>query len=496
MSNEAIDEAIDLREYLDLLLRRWWLILLVTIFAVLATLAFSLRIPPASPAPNFEASSVVYLEGIEGLAWIPELAESRPVLGDVITDLDLPLGVADLGPRVSTSRVGTSGLVRITVADTDPALAASTANAVAQSYIDYILAVRGSHFVSIRKGLSDLDPNSSNRLNAPVSGDLGTSRPYIISPAETLDVAAAGGVGPAPGYNISRNLVLALLLGVVLSVALIIVGGYIQDPVRSPGQFDRKFALTRLGILPRWGNRRNQPYPLPVIDDPAPGVAEAIRQMATSMAGALGEAGVGTLAIVSPATGDGRSSAAANLGVALAGGWKTVVLLDADLRCPSLHRYFGLDNQVGLSSFLIDPDLEVDQIIQETTYPRLKIVPSGPKPANPVELLSCPRMQWLIDYLKETANVVLVDTPPLLAVTDGVVVSSQVDGAVLLVNGPDCRTETVRTAAAYLKKVGAPILGYLWKGKFSGPFGNLSQSGRYHRRAQPGAEAPPTLAGC
>jgi capsular exopolysaccharide synthesis family protein len=489
------DEAIDLREYLDLLLRRWWLILVVTLVAALASIYFSLRLPPASlsPAHNFEASSVVHLEGAEELAWIPELAVSRPVLADVISDLGLSLSVENLGVKASATRVGSSDLVRVTVTDSNPAMAVSIANGVARSYIDLIVEVRGSHPAPIREGLSESGPGSAEQLIARMIGGLASSGPYIISPAETLDVAASGGLGAGSGSVIIRNLVLALFLGLVLSVGLIIVGEYIQNPVRSPAQFDRKFALTRLGLLPRWKKRKGRPYPLPVSDDPALEVAESIRQVATSVVGAMGGPGIRTLAIVSPAAGDGRSSAAANLGVALAEGWKTVVLLDADLRCPSLHRYFGVDNQVGLSSFLADPDLEIARVIQDTPYPRIKIVPGGPVPANPVELLSGPRMKWLIDYLKETADLVLVDTPPLLAVTDGVVVGAQVEGVVLLVDGPGCRTEAMRTAVSYLKQVGVPILGYLWKGKFSGPSGNLSQSGRYYRRARSGTETAPTL---
>lgn len=109
--------------------------------------------------------------------------------------------------------------------------------------------------------------------------------------------------------------------------------------------------------------RKNQPYPLPVIDNTAPGVAEAITQTAISLTGVIGDRGTKTLAIVSPATRDGRSRVAANLAVALSTSWKNVVLLDADLRCPSLHNYFDLNNRVGLSSFLKDPNLGVTQII-------------------------------------------------------------------------------------------------------------------------------------
>ena len=96
-------------------------------------------------------------------------------------------------------------------------------------------------------------------------------------------------------------------------------------------------------------------------------------------------------------------------------------------------------------------------------------------------------MQWLIDRLKETADVVLVDTPPLLVVTDGVLVSSQVEGVVLLVNGPNCRSETITTANSYLEKVGASILGYIWNGRNSSLFGIYSQAGRYHQRVSRGS---------
>ncbi|MDA0733956.1 MAG: polysaccharide biosynthesis tyrosine autokinase [Chloroflexi bacterium] len=486
------DETIDLRGYVELLLRRWWLILLITIFAVLAALFFSLRIAPASPAPalDYPANTVVHLEGVEGLAWIPELAASRPVLADVIDDLGLPLTVGDLKAKVTAFRIGSSYLVNISVLDPDPSVAIIIANGVAQSYIDYISVVRESSVASnpgyVISSLSDLEATSSDRIIAEALSDLGSLRPYIISPAETVDVADLGEVA-LPSSNTSPNLFLAGFLGIVLSVLLIIGGEFIQNPVRSPSQFDRKFALTRLGISPRYSKRRNQPYPLPVSDGTAPAAAEAIRQLATSVAGVIGKPGIKTLAIVSPASKDGRSSLAANLGVALAGGWKNVVLLDADLRCPSLHSYFYADNEVGLSSFLTNPDLEVDQIIQETSYQRLKIVPSGPIPANPVELLSSPRMRWLIDHLKDTADVVLVDTPPLLAVTDGTVVSSQVESVVLLVNGPNCRTETIRTATSYLEKVGASILGYVWNGRNSGMLGIYSQASRYQRRSGQGA---------
>ena len=99
-------------------------------------------------------------------------------------------------------------------------------------------------------------------------------------------------------------------------------------------------------------------------------------------------------------------------------------------------------------------------------------------------MLSSPRMQWLIDHLEETADMVLVYTPPLLAMTDGVILISQLEGVVLVVNGPNCRAEMIRTVTSYLEKVGFSILGYVWKNRKSGEFWNYSEAGRYHRRAE------------
>ena len=185
---------------------------------------------------------------------------------------------------------------------------------------------------------------------------------------------------------------------------------------------------------------------MPAADESTPAAIETVRQLATSVALTIRERQIDTLAIVILETRDGRSNLTANLGVALAGGWKNVVLVDADLRCPTLHNYFNADNTTGLSDFLANPDLEVAQILQETRFNRLKIIPSGPLAANPVELLSSPRMRGLLEHLKETADVVLLDTKPLIAVTDGVVVSNQVGGVILLVNGPNNGMDHMKTA--------------------------------------------------
>ena len=131
---------------------------------------------------------------------------------------------------------------------------------------------------------------------------------------------------------------------------------------------------------------------------------------------------------------------------------------------------------------VVNPDLELGQIMQETGYNRLKIIPSGPIATNPVELLSSPRMKWLLEHLKETTDVVLLDTPPLLAVTDGVVVCNQVDRVILLVNGSSNRIEDMKEVVASLESAGTPILGYVWNEMPSGRSVKSPRSREYYRR--------------
>lgn len=487
------EETIDLREYLDVLVRWWWLLLLAPTIAGLVALSFT-ALRPASPIepappPEYLATTILLMEGIQGLDNYPELVNTRPVLLDAIGALDLSLSVAELRTKLSTSQGTESRMVKIEIADRDPDQAVKIADGVAQSFIRYVQRLREPQLAAAQEELSrqlaDLETPVSAEAAENVAAALTSlsQGPVIIAPAEVFEDPLA----EVPADHTKRNVLLAVLLGGVMSVMAVFLIEYFQNPIRSPAQLERRLGLANLGVIPRRPNRKDSPDRLDLRGDASSPWVEAVRQVATTIDLTAETAGVKTVVISSPDTGDGRTSLLANLGVALATSWRDVVLVDADLRRPSLHQWFGLDNSVGLSNLLSDPGTDIGEVIQKTSYQRLQVITSGPTPSNPVELLRCPRMTWLLQHLKESANIVLVDTPPLLATTDGVLLASQIDGVVVVANASDSRLESMKAAVEGLQRTNSKILGFVWNRAAVRPFSDYSRRERYCRKM--GAQA-------
>ena len=465
------EETIDLREYLDVALRRWWLLVLVPVLAGVVAFGLSLRQSPPSPEPEvevYEASAILLMEGAGALGRSPELVTAKPVLNDTINDLGLSVSVEELRPKVSADRIDGAPLLQINVMDADPARAEIIANGVAQSFIDYVVEFQEPQVAAtqeeLTRQLSRLATGISDQAVEELVRKLDTlvKRPAIIASAEVIEDAIANEPVAAAKTHTTRNVALGVALGGMLAVALVIALEYLQSPVRSPNQLERRFPLTRLGVLPRWPKRDRQPFRIAEIDSPCPVFEEATNRLAANIAMSSKTHGMRSIIVASPASGDGRSTVVANVGVALAGMWRDVVLVDADLRNPTLHRYFDLDNSVGLSSFLTTPNLDIADIVQETQHARLKVVTSGPQHPNPMELLTCPRMMLLLDQFKHANHFVLLDSPPVLATTDAIILASQTQGVILLVNGERNNADLLGDTVASLWKTNVPFLGYIW----------------------------------
>jgi capsular exopolysaccharide synthesis family protein len=156
---------------------------------------------------------------------------------------------------------------------------------------------------------------------------------------------------------------------------------------------------------------------------------------------------------------DGKSAAMANVGVALAQGNAQIVLIDADLRNPSLHEVFGVSNAQGLTTLASSPSSELP--VQETDVPGLKLVASGPAPTNATEVLSSPGVVQLIERLRSDADLVLVDAPPVTAAADTSMLAARLDGVILVVDSQRTRRQDARRAKDQLERVNARILGVL-----------------------------------
>ena len=161
--------------------------------------------------------------------------------------------------------------------------------------------------------------------------------------------------------------------------------------------------------------------------------------------------------IVSPNPGEGKSTIAANLSVAIAQGGKRVILIDADLRRPKIHRIFKLLNRVGLSDFFIS-SIPLEDMIQKWKDPNLSIITSGAIPPNPADLLASNKMAGVLNACKKLADITIVDAPPFL-VTDAAILASHVDGVILLVESGKTQMRSCKTAVENLGRAGARIIG-------------------------------------
>jgi non-specific protein-tyrosine kinase len=198
--------------------------------------------------------------------------------------------------------------------------------------------------------------------------------------------------------------------------------------------------------------------PLIAIADPRSPAAEAYRTLRTNIMFSSLDKPLCTLLATSTAADEGKSTTVANLAVTMAQSEQRVILVDCDLRRPSLHTLFGLAQEPGLTTMILDQG-SGQPPLQRTQVPGLALLSSGPLPPRPADILGSKRMEAVIAELREQADVVLFDTPPIIAVTDAAVLATRVDGVLLVLQAGKTRRDRAREARALLDKVKANIVG-------------------------------------
>jgi capsular exopolysaccharide synthesis family protein len=266
----------------------------------------------------------------------------------------------------------------------------------------------------------------------------------------------------------------AALLGILGGFGLAYLAEKSDKSFRSPEEIRRRLGLPIVGHIPL----------IPVDEPVAAGTAdeggrldpvlfahyrsqsreaESYRGVRTSLYFSMHGKAHKVVQITSPNVADGKTTLAANLGISIAQSGKTIILVDADFRRPRLHTLFGLSATAGLAS-VIAGEGELEDAIQESGIPGLSVLPCGPLPPNPAELLTTPRFKELLDVIRERYDFVLVDTPPLLAVTDPCVVAPRVDGVLLNIRASkDGRPSAIR-AKEILNTLGVTVLGVVVNG--------------------------------
>lgn len=195
------------------------------------------------------------------------------------------------------------------------------------------------------------------------------------------------------------------------------------------------------------------------VSEPRSPISEAYRTLRTNLDFASLDQALKTLVVTSAGVGEGKSTTLANLAVVSAQAGRKVLLVDADLRRPTLHDIFGLANDQGLTTVMMDESALASPPLRSTGIEGLTVLASGPLPPNPAELLGSRRMEEVIAALAEGADQVFFDTPPVVAVTDAAVLATKVDGVLLVVSAGQTRREYARTAVQRLEQINARLVG-------------------------------------
>lgn len=196
------------------------------------------------------------------------------------------------------------------------------------------------------------------------------------------------------------------------------------------------------------------------LKEPRSAAAEAYRTLRTNLTffAAL-DRPVETLVVTSAGPGEGKSAVLANLAVTMAQGERRTILVDADLRRPHLHDVFGVSNERGLTTMILETEAAADPPLLDVGVENLQLMPSGPLPPNPADVLGSGKMEQVINSLKERADIILFDAPPVVAVTDAAVLGTKVDGVLLVVSAGRTRRDHAERAKELLERVHVRILG-------------------------------------
>ena len=267
-----------------------------------------------------------------------------------------------------------------------------------------------------------------------------------------VDAAVAPGAPSSP--NLAKNLAIALLIGVVIAGATVFLRDQLDDAIRVPEDVEGKIHLPLLGVVPI----STDGEPTAALADAKSPVAEAYNSLRGALLYSTPQGLPPVMLVTSARESEGKSttSYAIARGVALTG--KRVLLVDADLRRPSLHRLLGTDGKRGLSSLLTSSDPAASAIV-DTAQEGLALLPAGPIPPSPTELLSAPRMAAVLEELSAAYDMVVIDSSPVLGLADAPVLSAIVDGVLLVIEADAARGGALKSALRRLRAMEPVILG-------------------------------------
>lgn len=430
------DPALDLRAYSRILRQNWMLLVSLTLAGLMASGVASVLMKP-----TYTAEAELFV-AIQNSGTVQELqqgntfsqarvqsyirtVETPVVLQPVIDTLGLTMTSQQLSDKVTASADLNTVLISIAVVDDSPAQAAAMAQSVATSLISAV-----------------------DRLESPKTGGASPVALSIIRPAES-PVSATG-------PNVRLNLLLGTVVGLMLGLGIVALRSTLDSRIRNEADLR---AITEAPLLGAMSFDQGAPKTPLITQASHQGPrAESFRQLRTNLQFSNVNGQSRAVVITSSLPGEGKSTTATNLAIAMAQAGGSVCLVDADLRRPMIGEYLGLEKEVGLTTVLIG-SATLDDVLQPWGDAALFVVTSGRIPPNPSELLGSEAMRELVEQLEQTFDTVIIDAPPLLPVTDAAVLSQHVSGVVVVVGCKKVRQHELEKALGALTLVGSRTLG-------------------------------------
>ncbi len=504
MSNDSSDipqsstTSVDLRQY-ALLFWHWaWLILLVGAIAggtayyinnkqtplYRASTRLLISEPPNTVISSFDSNGIVSSTNM-ALTYSKMLTD-MPVLQEVVDKLQIQVSPGYLQSAISVSQIQDTQLLQVSVVDINPQRAAAIANTLGDVFAARIQTLESARYTqskdNLQKQITDMeaqlqsvsdqlagttDSQEIDRLQTQktqyqqIYAALVTSfeQVRLAEAQSTVNVVQveAAAVPWAPfSPRPMQNGMLAGAVGILLAIGVIFAIDLLDDTVRDPEQVSAQTGLPILGIIPHHEGKESL---LITQTQPRSPVSEAYRSLRTNVEYANTDHNLHRILVTSPLPEDGKTTVITNLAVVMSQRGLRTTLLDGDLRRPRSHRILGLQNRSGLSSLFLQSEVNLNGHVQATMLKDLSLLSSGPLPPNPAELLGSRRMADVLDQLDKVNDIILIDTPPSLTVTDAAVLAPLVDGILVVVKAGVTKMNAVKRMVAGLRQVGARLIG-------------------------------------
>ena len=422
-----MEKELDLYALWQVVAKRWIMIVIIPVVAALGSYLYITQ----TVTPLYTASTTMivmrpteYADIYSQDIWTSrqlvdtysDIMRSRRIMEAAAAREDWPYEDGRIGAMISVEGVGDTEIMRLSATDPDPEVARDVANVVAATFQEEILEIMNVENVSI------LDKA----------------------------VTPGGPISPRP----QRDAMVAFMVGLMGAFGLAFLLEYMDRTIKDSLEVQNRLQMPVLGLVPAVEGDK-----LFVLNDPRSPQAEAFRTLRTNIQYSSIDRKIKKILVTGANPACGKSTIASNLALSLAQSGDSVLLVDADLRRPYLHRFFQVKNDQGLTNLIFDEKQDQAAVMQKTAYENLTVLPSGPIPPYPAEMLDSNRMKNLVGHFALQYDYLVIDSPPVIAVTDAAILSGLVDGVLFVLDYGRVKWEEAEAALGQMGKVHANLIG-------------------------------------